>query len=64
MVNRSFDHPDYETIQPNYHIIVDSKLASGVWPLDYIDIISKNPNVKLILNANWYHLEKFKVKKK
>ena len=20
----------------------------------------KNPNVKLILNANWYHLEKFK----
>lgn len=61
MVNRSFDHPDYETIQPNYHIIVDSKLASGVWPLDYIDIIfKKNPNVKLILNANWYHLEKFK----
>ena len=41
MVNRSFDHPDYETIQPNYHIIVDSKLASGVWPLDYIDIIFK-----------------------
>ena len=61
MVNRSFDHPDYEIIKPNYHIIVDPKLATGIWPIDYIDIIfKKNPNVKLILNASWYHLEKFK----
>ena len=35
--NRSFDHPDYKQLS-NYHII-KSKLASGVWPLDYIDII-------------------------
>ena len=61
MVNRSFMHPDYEIIKPNFHIIVDPKLASGQWPLEYIDIVfKKNPNVKLILNANWYHLEKFK----
>ena len=61
MVNRSFLHPDYEFIKPNFHIFVDPKLASGQWPLKYIDIIfKKNPNVKLILNANWYNLEKFK----
>lgn len=60
MVNRSFLHPDYEFIKPNFHIFVDPKLATGVWPLEYIDIIfKKNPDVKLILNANWYHLEKF-----
>lgn len=61
MVNRSFLHPDYEFIKPNFHVIVDPKLASGEWPLEYIDIIfKKNPDVKLILNADWYHLEKFK----
>lgn len=61
MVNRSFLHTDYEFIKPNFHILVDPKLANGQWPLEYIDIIfKKNPNVKLILNANWYHLEKFK----
>jgi|TARA_Y100000389_G_scaffold201633_1_gene244859 hypothetical protein len=60
MVNRSFMHSDYEFIKPAFHIIVDPKLASGVWPLKYIDIIfKKNPNVKLILNADWYHLKKF-----
>jgi hypothetical protein len=66
MVNRSFNHPDYEIIQPNYHIIVDPKLANGVWPLSYIDtILKKNPKVKIILNADWYHLEKFNnIKKK
>jgi hypothetical protein len=61
MVNRSFDHPDYEIIKPKYHIFVDPKLATGVWPLSYIDeIYKKNPNVKLIFNSEWYYLEKFK----
>ena len=41
MVNRSFLHPDYEFIKPNFHIFVDPKLASGQWPLEYIDIIYK-----------------------
>jgi hypothetical protein len=60
MVNRSFEHPDYEIVKPKYHIIVDSKLASGEWPLEYIDLIlKKNPSVTLLLNAKWFHLEKF-----
>jgi hypothetical protein len=60
MVNRCFDHPSYEIIKPKYHIIVDSKLADGTWPLEYLDIIyKKNPNVNLLLNAKWYHLDKF-----
>ena len=65
MLNRSFKHPDYVNIKPKYHIIVDSKLYTGEWPLSYLDeIFNKNPNVKLILNANWYHSEKFEKFKK
>ena len=61
MVNRSFIHPDYEIIKPKYHIFIDSKLATGVWPLTYLDeIYKKNPHVRIILNSNWYYLEKFK----
>ena len=60
MVNRSFDHPDYEIIKPKYHIFVDPKLSTGEWPLEYLDIVfKKNPNVSLVLNAKWYHLDKF-----
>lgn len=65
MVNRSFDHPDYEIIKPKYHIILDPKLKTGQWPLKYLDIIhEKNPNVNLILNANWFYLKKFDEYKK
>ena len=60
MMNRSFMHPDYKKIKPKYHIIVDSKLDTGVWPISYIDeIFSKNPDVKLILNAKWFYSKKF-----
>lgn len=60
-VNRSFLHEDYEYIKPNYHVIVDGKLATGEWDISFLDqIITKNPDVTLILNAKWYNLEKFK----
>lgn len=60
MVNRSFEHPDYEIIKPKYHIFIDPKLATGDWPIEYLEIIyKKNPDVTLLLNAKWYHLEKF-----
>ena len=60
MVNRSFDHPDYEVIKPKYHIFIDPKLKTGEWPLEYLDTVyKKNPGVNLLLNAKWYHLEKF-----
>ena len=49
MVNRSFKHPDYAIIKPKYHIFVDSKLATGVWPMSFLDqIYEKNPEVKMI----------------
>jgi len=61
MVNRSFMHDDYGKIKPKYHIIVDSKLATGEWPISYIDIIlSKNPDVNLLLNSKWFYMDKFK----
>jgi hypothetical protein len=60
MVNRSFDHPDYEIIKPKYHIFIDPKLATGEWPIEYLETVyKKNPDVTLLLNAKWYHLKKF-----
>ena len=41
MVNRAFNHPDYEIVKPKYHIFVDAKLESGQWPLEYLDIVYK-----------------------
>jgi hypothetical protein len=60
MVNRSFKHNDYEQLKPKYHLFMDDKMAMGIWPLTYIDeIFKKNPNCKILLNANWYYLDKF-----
>ena len=66
MVNRLFMHKDYESIKPTYHCIIDNKLLDGTWPIHYLNIIhEKNPNVTLILNANWFYSEKFnEIKKK
>lgn len=60
MVNRAFLFPSYSVIQPKYHVIVDPKLATGQWPVDYLDqIIEANPKVTFLLNADWFYLPKF-----
>tara|TARA_B110000014_G_scaffold260088_1_gene249175 strand:+ start:563 stop:1420 length:858 start_codon:yes stop_codon:yes gene_type:complete len=60
MVNRSFKHKDYEYLKPKFHLFVDDKMALGIWPLTYLDeIFKKNPDCKILLNANWYKLDKF-----
>jgi hypothetical protein len=60
MVNRAFLDPRYETIKPKYHVIVDSKLATGEWPITFLDeIAKKNPKVNFLLNSRWYDLDIF-----
>jgi hypothetical protein len=55
VLNRIFEHKLYDKIKPKYHVIVDTKLSTGEWPISYIDIIlKKNPGVNLFLNAKWY----------
>ena len=64
-VNRSFLHEDYSYIKPTFHVIVDNKLATGEWDINFLDIIiEKNPDVTFLLNSKWYHLEKFQPYKK
>jgi hypothetical protein len=64
-VNRAFLHPDYEYIQPTYHIIVDPKLQTGEWSITFLDqIAEKNPNVVFLLSAKWYNDPKFQPYKK
>lgn len=59
-VNRGFLHPDYEFIKPKYHIFVDPKMASGVWPLSFLDeVAEKNPDVTFLLNGRWFSLPEF-----
>jgi len=60
-VNRAFKHLDYAYIQPTYHVFVDPKLASGEWEITMLDeVLAKNRDVIFLLNAKWYHLDKFK----
>ena len=64
MVNRAFLHPDYENIKPTYHVIVDPKLATGEWPISFLDeIASKNPDVIFLLNSAWHDLAMFQTYK-
>ena len=59
-VNRAFLHKDYEYIKPTFHVIVDGKLATGEWNINFLDkVIEKNPEVTFLLNANWYYMDKF-----
>ncbi|NRA54145.1 MAG: DUF115 domain-containing protein [Gammaproteobacteria bacterium] len=60
MVNRAFLDENYAVIKPCYHIIVDNKLATGQWPITYLDDIAKiNPDVTFILNSKWFNDSKF-----
>lgn len=64
MVNRAFLHPDYESIKPTYHVIVDPKLANGEWPISFLDdIAAKNAEVIFLLNAAWHDLAIFQTYK-
>lgn len=61
VVNRAYLHPEYAVLKPTYHVIIDSKLATGEWDLSMIDeILTLNPSVKLLLNSSWYNIDKFK----
>lgn len=55
-VNRGFMHPLYKELQPKYHVFVDGKLASGVWPLEWLDqIFELCPGIRIILPINWHN---------
>lgn len=54
-VNRGFMHPLYETLQPKYHVFVDSKMLKGIWPISWIENIwEKSPQTKILLPIAWY----------
>lgn len=60
MVNRAFLHPDYEIIKPTYHVIVDPKLGTGEWDLDFLrQAQEKNSDVTFLLHADWYSMSRF-----
>lgn len=59
-VNRGFLHPLYKELQPKYHVFVDPKLVSGVWPIEWIEqIFDMCPDIRIILPAQWHGLKRF-----
>ncbi|MES9955631.1 MAG: 6-hydroxymethylpterin diphosphokinase MptE-like protein [Sedimenticola sp.] len=64
-VNRGFLHPDYESIKPTYHIFIDPKMATGEWPLSFVDqAAEKNKDVEFIMNGRWFNMPEFEPYKK
>jgi hypothetical protein len=59
-VNRFYNNSKYTSFKSNIHIFIDDKLTNGTWSTNYIDdILTINPDCKIILNADWYYLEIF-----
>ncbi len=64
-VNRAFLHKDYALIKPTYHIFIDPKMATGEWPLTFLDdVAAKNPDVTFLLKGAWYNLPQIQEYKK
>lgn len=46
---------------PDYHVIIDPKIANGTWDLEIIDdTLEKYRETKVILDISWYKLRRFK----
>ncbi len=59
-VNRGFLHPLYKELQPQYHVFVDTKLISGVWPVEWLEQIWElSPQTKIVLPIEWHNNPKF-----
>ena len=56
-VNQGFRLPEYEYLQPKYHVFIDSKLIHGVWDIQWLDEIKLMiPNITFVMPANWAKL--------
>lgn len=52
--NRAYLSPIFKALSPTFHLIIDDKLPSGVWPSDMVDNIHKvSPNTFVILDVSW-----------
>ncbi len=55
-VNRGFKHPLYAELKPKYHVFVDPKILTGVWPIEWFEeIFELSPEVKIVLPSEWYY---------
>lgn len=60
-VNQGFRHPDYKTLQPKYHVFVDTKLIHGIWDIKWLDeILEMVPDITFVMPAEWGNLDLFK----
>ena len=57
-VNRGFLHPLYKELKPLFHVIVDPKFKTGVWPVTWLDeILEMNPKMTFVMPVSWSKLE-------
>lgn len=58
--NYFYKHEKAAELNPKFYVIIDSKIASGVWPITMIDeIFEKLPKTNLFLDVRWAILSKF-----
>lgn len=58
VANYFYKHEAASTLNPNYYVIIDGKIVSGVWPVQMIDeIFERIPNTELFLDVRWLHLD-------
>ena len=53
-VNRGYKHPLFRKFSPIYHVIIDNKLDTGEWDLNWLKEIKElSPKTTILLNARW-----------
>lgn len=57
-VNRGFKHSLYKDLQPKFHVIIDPKFKSGIWPIEWLDeILEMVPEIIFVMPVTWNYLE-------
>jgi hypothetical protein len=58
VVNYFYKHPKASSLKPNYYVIIDRKIVSGIWPIKMInEIFDQIPTTELFLDVRWLNLE-------
>lgn len=58
--NYFYKHKDAARLSPKYYVIIDGKVAEGIWPISMIDeIFAVFPNTQLFLDVRWRDLPLF-----
>jgi hypothetical protein len=60
-VNKGFKHELFKSLNPEFYVMVDSKLMTGEWPITWLDeILEMAPNITFVMPVSWAFEDKIK----